>query len=117
MLYSGGFFGDADKRAMQTIRQTKAELLPQLKLKFADSRLDEMLFRYRARNYPQTLDASEKQVWEEFRYLRLTENSGEGYLTLEQYHEQIEQLQNDATLSDEKRNLLAEMVTYGDQLL
>ncbi len=117
MLYSGGFFSDADKRAMQSIRQTKAELLPQLKLKFADSRLEEMLFRYRARNYPQTLTANEKQSWEEFRYLRLTEDNGEGYLTLEQYHEQIEQLQNDAALADNKRALLEELVTYGDQLL
>ncbi|MGB5397523.1 MAG: exodeoxyribonuclease I, partial [Gammaproteobacteria bacterium] len=54
-LYSGGFFSDADNARMDTIRNSRAEDLASLNLSFDDKRLPEMLFRYRARNYPHTL--------------------------------------------------------------
>lgn len=73
MIYSGGFFNDRDKELMQLLRATPAEELSRLDLPFSDSRLGEMLFRYRARNYPATLSAEEAQRWQEFRIARLNE--------------------------------------------
>lgn len=64
-IYSGGFFSQADKTAMQRIRQTRPDDLANLKLKFSDARLAEMLFRYRARNYPETLTRAERDRWYE----------------------------------------------------
>ncbi len=61
-LYEG-FFSDADRNAMNIIRQTAAENLPALDLRFNDARIDKLLFRYRARNFPGTLDDSEQQRW------------------------------------------------------
>ncbi|MGM3173160.1 exodeoxyribonuclease I [Dickeya lacustris] len=61
-LYNG-FFGDADRAAMAIIRTTSAQHLPALHLNFVDGRIEELLFRYRARNYPGTLDESEQQRW------------------------------------------------------
>src|SRR5690606_16128761 len=55
MLYSGGFFADEDKRLMQKIRLLAPEVLAQTDFPFKDARLPELLFRYRARNFPQTL--------------------------------------------------------------
>ncbi len=65
MIYSG-FFSDSDKQLMQTVRQTPPEELARLDMPFRDKRLSEMLFRYRARNYPATLSADERARWREF---------------------------------------------------
>ncbi len=65
MIYSG-FFGDADKKLMSTIRRTSATDLGRLDMPFRDARLQEMLFRYRARNWPETLSGEELQRWQEF---------------------------------------------------
>ncbi|MEQ8409722.1 MAG: exodeoxyribonuclease I [Gammaproteobacteria bacterium] len=71
MIYSGGFFSDADRSLMQTVRATPAADLGRLDLPFRDGRLKEMLFRYRARNYPETLSSDEASRWQEFRLGRL----------------------------------------------
>lgn len=73
MIYSGGFFSDADKSLMQTLRGTPPGDLGRLDLPFRDRRLPEMFFRYRARNFPETLNAEESARWEEFRTKRLTD--------------------------------------------
>ena len=73
MIYSGGFFSDADKSLMQTLRGTPPQDLGRLDLPFRDRRLPEMFFRYRARNYPETLNAEEAARWAEFRIKRLTD--------------------------------------------
>ncbi|PSJ47617.1 exodeoxyribonuclease I [Zobellella endophytica] len=62
-LYQGGFFGEADKAAMAMVRDSKPEVLAGLPLQFNDARLPELLFRYRARNYPHTLSEPEWQRW------------------------------------------------------
>lgn len=77
-LYSGGFFGNADRAKMEIIRSTPAEKLGSLVVEFDDARLPEMLFRYRARNYPDTFSSREKNRWEAFRGVRL-EQGGPAY--------------------------------------
>ena len=52
MLYSGGFFSDADKRIMEQVRDSSPDELREQAFPFEDARLPEMLFRYRARNFP-----------------------------------------------------------------
>jgi exodeoxyribonuclease I len=68
-LYSGGFFADADKRLMVALRKMSAtELATQssrLEATMQDPRLPEMLFRYRARNFPHSLTAAEQQRWKQ----------------------------------------------------
>jgi exodeoxyribonuclease I len=72
MLYSGGFLDTHDKRIFEKIRALSPEQLSAFHPQFHDSRLPEMLFRYRARNYPQTLSGEEQQRWREFCCRRLT---------------------------------------------
>lgn len=70
MLYRGGFFSDADRRLMVQLRQMSASELAQnfeaLCARMHDARLPEMLFRYRARNFPSTLSELEQQRWKQF---------------------------------------------------
>lgn len=71
MIYSGGFFSDTDRSHMETLRGIAAEDLGRVDLPFQDARLPEMLFRYRARNFPETLNEKEGARWREFCRSRL----------------------------------------------
>ena len=71
MLYSGSFFGESDKRLMQRVREGRPEALAAYSKEFRDARLPELLFRYRARNFPETLSASEQQQWTHYCQQRL----------------------------------------------
>ncbi|WP_038174355.1 exodeoxyribonuclease I [Vibrio pacinii] len=61
-LYDG-FFSPADKAAMDIIRETDPNHLAALDISFNDPRIKPLLFRYRARHYPWTLDEAEQQRW------------------------------------------------------
>ncbi|SIQ24695.1 Exodeoxyribonuclease I subunit C [Aeromonas sp. RU39B] len=61
-LYDG-FFGQGDKAAMDMVRATAPELLAERPFAFSDERLPELLFRYRARNWPHTLNDEESRRW------------------------------------------------------
>lgn len=78
-LYEGGFFGSADKAVMDMIRTSKPEALADMPLQFNDERLPEMLFRYRARNYPHTLTEQEWQRWRQHCQDKLA-NQAEPYM-------------------------------------
>ncbi|MGR8929396.1 MAG: exodeoxyribonuclease I [Gammaproteobacteria bacterium] len=92
MIYSGGFFSDKDKAAMQKIRQTSPDKLITIDLGFDDERLAEMLFRYRARNFPATLSPNESKIWHEFCRNRLTDKTAHG--NLYQFYESLKAIQN-----------------------
>ncbi|EEQ12278.1 Exodeoxyribonuclease I [Yersinia mollaretii ATCC 43969] len=89
-LYNG-FFSDADRATMKIILQTEAQNLPALDLTFQDPRLEPLLFRFRARNYPNTLTDSEQKRWLEHRREALNPERVQDYvLQLEQFYNQYE---------------------------
>ncbi len=57
------FFSPADRASMEIIRQTDANNLAALDIHFQDPRIAPLLFRYRARHYPWTLDEAEQRKW------------------------------------------------------
>lgn len=80
LIYAGGFFSDADRAVMRKVRSTPPGDLGSREWRFADARLPEMLFRYRARNWPETLDAEERQRWGADRRTRLLQADVDGRL-------------------------------------
>jgi len=72
----GGFLSNEDRRALQRLRGLSPQKLADKRPAFADPRLDELLFRYRARNFPDTLSAPEQQQWQEHCDARLCEGAG-----------------------------------------
>ena len=74
-LYDG-FIGDGDKRLFADVRTTPPLALGTRAFAFKDPRLTELLFRYRARNWPGTLSADEQQRWDAYRRLRLLGERG-----------------------------------------
>jgi exodeoxyribonuclease-1 len=96
-IYQGGFFSDEDKRKMARLRSMSPEELAGSTLKFADPRLSEMLFRYRARNYPESLDSEERERWQQFCIDRLSGRKPGAGITFEQYFARLEALKSDAS--------------------
>jgi len=117
MLYSGGFFSNDDRARMEDIRSTPSENLANLDLPFKDKRLVEMLFRYRARNYPNTLDDAEKNRWEEFRMERLTGASPGAGISFDEYNECITQLRDSGDLNTVQLALLGKLDEYSQMLM
>lgn len=83
-LYDG-FPSDADKRVFARIRATPPEQLATGRFAFDDPRYADLLLRYRARNWPHTLDLDEVAQWQAFRRRRLDVDTPLSVLTLTEY--------------------------------
>jgi len=70
-LYDG-FIGDRDRRLCEQVRNSDPAQLAAQAWPFDDARLPELLFRYRARNFPTTLNSEEQVRWHSFCRQRLT---------------------------------------------
>ena len=113
-LYSGGFFSDADYSRMRQIRQCPAAKLARLEQPYDDARLPEMLFRYRARNYPQTLNVEERDLWDEYRRQKFSDPA-RGIRTLNQVRASIHELRSSPDITGSQLAVLDELENYLQQ--
>jgi exodeoxyribonuclease I len=117
----GGFVGNEDRRSLERLRGLAPDQLAQKRPAFADPRLDELLFRYRARNFPASLSGEEAERWRQHLVARLHEGQG-GATTLAAYFEQIDGLfettaeQGDEASQERAQMLLGELVDYGEAI-
>ena len=72
----GGFVGNGDRRKLNELRALSPEALAQARVSFQDERLEELLFRYRARNFPHTLSDDEQARWQAHCVACLHEDGG-----------------------------------------
>jgi exodeoxyribonuclease-1 len=117
MLYSGSFFNDADKQVMTRVRAATPEQLRDESFVFEDTRLPELLFRYRARNFPASLTDSERAQWEEFRFAYLTDPEAGASICLDDYQQQITALLASPQSGPRELDVLQRLLDYGDQIL
>ena len=89
-LYDG-FVGDEDRRRLQRLRELDPADPAWRHAGFDDARLAELVFRFRARNHPETLDAAERARWRAHCHARL-HGGAEGRPTVAQYLEQLSAL-------------------------
>ena len=92
MLYSGDFFSAADRHLMNKILEIAPDDLGGHLWSFQDNRLPLMLFRYRARNFPDTLSMEESRVWDRDRRARLVDTEDPAYFTLRDYRQVVSEL-------------------------
>ena len=59
----GGFVSNADRRQLNRARSLAPQALATTRISFEDGRLEELLFRYRARNFPETLSPEDTEQW------------------------------------------------------
>ena len=111
----GGFVGNDDRRALQRARTLAPEQLAARaadgKLAFSDHRLEEIVFRWRARNFAATLSGDEAGRWRAHRAERL------GGETMAAYFESIDRL-GEALAEDDERgqNILGALYDYAESI-
>ncbi|MCW8880171.1 MAG: exodeoxyribonuclease I [Kangiellaceae bacterium] len=110
-LYSGGFFKPSDRNKMEQIKTMGWQALAQSQFNFEDNRLDEMLFRYRARNAPETLSAEERTRWNAFKKSNFFDQSS---LLFDELMDKLEALQQDPS---NDQSILLDVKTYAQQLV
>ncbi len=113
----GGFVGNEDRRSLQRLREMPAELLANKRPAFADGRLEELLFRYRARNFADTLNAEEQQRWQAHRHQRLHQGLP-GYATLGAFMDRVDELNEAAELrgDEDGQRLLSSLLDWAEQI-
>ncbi|AZF12373.1 Exodeoxyribonuclease I [Pseudomonas sp. R2-37-08W] len=112
-LYEG-FIGDRDRRLCEQVRLAEPLQLGRQQWPFDDHRLPELLFRYRARNFPETLNNEEQQRWRLFCQQRLSDPVWGAPNTLSAFKAARQELQNNATAF--QCQVLGEWQDYADSL-
>jgi exodeoxyribonuclease-1 len=115
MMYAGGFFDESDKGLMSALHATDPQELGTHSWGFVDKRLPEMLFRYRARNYPETLSAGEQAQWLEHCRARLVDGES-GHFTFTDFRAELEQLRGEIPVDDQRTRLLDDVADFGVEL-
>lgn len=116
-LYSGGFISDADRRACEQVVRASPEQLASAPPRFVDPRLTTLLFRYRARNWPETLTPMEQDEWDAYRLMRLTDPIGGASLQLEAYETRLAELAALHASDAAKLQILDALTAWGEQVL
>lgn len=99
------FISPADQNAMECLHESEKDVsqfsadIAGGRISFEDPRLTELFFRYRARNYPQTLSEAEKGKWSDFCRDRLHDGNGNAQ-TLERFFDALDEL---AQANDDER--------------
>ena len=97
----GGFVGNADRRRLNDLRQSSPDDLARARPAFDDPRLSELFWRYRARNFPQSLTTEEQARWEGHRAARLLDGE-DGALTVTALFDQLDTLAETADARGEE---------------
>ena len=106
-----GFISPQDKQQMEHIHQLEPTQLAGLERPFSDERLNTLLFRYKARNYPQVLDYDEQQRWLNFCKERVT-TEGHGWQTLVEFEQRIARLAEEHANNSRNMRILKQCVDY-----
>lgn len=111
-----GFIGEGDKRLCVQVRSTPPAELGTRAFEFRDPRLPELLFRYRARNWPDTMDATGRERWDDYRRQRLAEGSGLSEYGFEGFFAEIQALRATHAGDGARLVLLDQLEQWGHQL-
>jgi len=111
----GGFVGDADRRRLEQLRALSPAELAHARTGFDDGRLEELLFRYRARNFPDSLSGDEAQRWEAHRAARLLEGEG-GARNVDAYFAEIDRLAEQADGDERAEGILSQLYDYAEAI-
>jgi len=110
-LYDG-FISSEDRLLCNRLLATKPDELAGWNAdSFSDQRLNRLLFRYRARNYPQSLSDEELSKWQVFCRSRLLDGEFGSSLTVSQFEQQLMTLAQQHS-GEREQNLLRQMADW-----
>ncbi|AAP96219.1 exonuclease I [[Haemophilus] ducreyi] len=103
------FFSNGDKNNLAILRTLKPEQLAEHGLKFADKRVEPLLFHYRARHFPNTLTRAEQIKWQKYCHQQIDAKT-------EQFSQEIANLFERYADHADKVKLLEDLTAYATQL-
>ena len=112
-LYNG-FVGANDRRHLNQLRAMNPQELAVSRMGFDDPRLPELLFRWRARNWPETLSDQETARWTKLRVDALVHGAN-GARTADQMFAQIDVLSE--SVDEEQQELLGMLYDYAESII
>ncbi len=115
-IYSGGFFKDNDKNSFKIIHTTPREKLFSLKLTFHDQRINEMLWRFICRNFPEQMDEKTKKQWKSFCAGRILFPPGKMINDFDFFKRKIQENMNSREIGSREKIILKELETYANFL-
>src|SRR5699024_9277037 len=115
-LYDG-FIGKDDRKLADRVRTSSPEDLAAGDIVFTDNRLNELLFHYRARHYPDSLTDAERDDWHNYMSKQLEfAPDDDNALTLDEYDELIEALVAEHKNAPDKLQLLLDLKAWSQRL-
>ncbi|RMX01101.1 exodeoxyribonuclease I [Allofranklinella schreckenbergeri] len=108
----GGFISDADRQRLDALRQRPVGSWPQ-QLGFEDARLDELVFFFRARNFPRRLSEQERARWQAHRRATLLQGQG-GARSAGQLMDEIDALYEQA--SEAQQDILGALYEWAGEI-
>ena len=109
----GGFLDKPDRARLDRLRKLPADDPAWPRAGFDDPRLGELVFRWRARNAPDTLLDGERERWQQHCARRLHQGAG-GSLTLPAFFERLDTLQE--TADERGQALLEALYDYAEHI-
>jgi exodeoxyribonuclease-1 len=106
-LYSG-FISDTDRYRLDRLRENAPDSLRQPP-PFEDSKLSELVWRYRARNWPDSLNGEETERWIKDSSERLQARHGPG---LQEWQNKLAALQTESATDAKKQAVLQELARW-----
>lgn len=107
-LYSS-FIGQADKPKMRLVRESSRDTITDVSPLFGDERLAALLPRYKARNYPNSLNATDRETWEGYRAGRVASD-------LPRFSKELQRLAQMHGQDDRAQFLLQELQLWAESI-
>ena len=122
-IYVGGFFNPNEKAIMKEIlTAANNQTLKDLDVTITNSRLPEMFFRFKGRNYPFELKVKEMENWKNYCVNELTKELSENdpyaktHYNFNRYYQELKELKIFHKGNQEKMVILNELEEYGKRL-
>lgn len=116
-LYAIGFPAPADTQLMDQIRECQPEQLVGFQGRFENPLYEQLLFRYRARNFPYLLEESEVKKWQGHLQARFTQSNKKECLSIDEYFIEIEELIAQHQQKPSSLQILQILQRYGQNML
>jgi len=107
----GGFINNNDRKLCNLVLTSSPKKLADWKPEFKSKRLQTLYFRYRARNWPETLTEAEQKQWKSFCQARLIDGEFDCPLTADQFQQRLEELALE-DLNEREHKALGDLVNW-----
>ncbi|QLE09614.1 exodeoxyribonuclease I [Pseudoalteromonas shioyasakiensis] len=114
-LYDG-FTSHADKAKFAIIRDASPEQLASMQLDFDDKKFATLLFRYRARNWPQTLSQDELAKWRQYCQNKLMHGEDNPSISGQDFMITLEYLAHENDDNEKNLHILKALYNYAQSM-